>query len=127
MPDDFELDAVQLQGDDRYYTSSPWEPDVDALNAAIVTAESWLEKVIGTKIPWEPIRRVQSEATVAEWRESGVYLVQAEVERLLLRWSDDFIYLAFVRGVRLPIGVGTGREYSEHGKQRNPHRAPGPR
>lgn len=98
-PDNFELDVVQELGDDRYYTSSPWEPDVSALNAATVTAEGWLETVVGTKIPWEPLRRVQSERTVAEWRESGVYLVQAEVERLLLRWSDDYIYLAFVRGL----------------------------
>ena len=99
VPDDFQLDTKQEQGGDRYYTSSPWQPDMDALNAAIITAESWLESVVGTKIPWEPIRQVQSERTVAEWREGGVYLVQAEVERLLLRWSDDYVYLAFVRGL----------------------------
>ena len=99
LPDDFQLDAVQERGEDRYYTSSPWEPDTEALRAAIDSAEGWLETAVGTPIKWEPLRQVSSERSVAEWRELGVEAVRAEVERLLLRWSDDYIYLAFVRGL----------------------------
>ena len=99
LPDDYQLDAIQPVGEDRYYTSSPWEPDVDKLQAAIATAEAWLETAVGTPIRWEPLRQVSSERTVGEWRELGVEAVRAEVERLLLRWSDDYIYLAFVRGL----------------------------
>lgn len=99
VTDDFELDSIQEQGEDRYYTSSPWEPDADKISSAISRAEDWLEVAVGTRIPWEPLRRVQSERTVADWREHGVHLVRAEVERLLLRWSEDYVYLAFVRGL----------------------------
>ena len=98
-PDGFELDIVQPDGEDRYYTSSPWEPDLEALQSAIITAEEWLETAVGTPVEWDPIQQVDSERTVAEWREQGVHAVRAEVEQLSLRWSDDFVYLAFVRGL----------------------------
>ena len=99
LPGGFQFDFVEEVGEDRYYTSSPWEPDVEALRAAIVTAESWLGTAVGTPIPWEPLRQVNSERSLAEWRTEGVHAVRAEVERLLLRWTEDYVYLAFVRGL----------------------------
>lgn len=84
---------------DKYYTSTPWEVDEAKVNEAIRYAEDWLSNALGRRIPWDPIRAIHSERTLAEWRNTKIYLIKDQVERIGLRWSDDYIYLAFVRGM----------------------------
>ena len=86
-------------GNDKYYTSHPWEVDETTVNEAIRSAEDWLADALGRRIGWNQLRVVNSERTLTEWRDGKIYLIKDEVERLGLDWNDDYIYLAFVRGM----------------------------
>ena len=97
--DDIELDKVIELDEDKYYTSSPWKLSRSKVNEAIRAGEEWLADVLGTRITWNPVRTVNSQRGIAEWRSSNIYLIKDEVELLGLPWTDDYIYLAFVRGM----------------------------
>jgi len=77
----------------------PWELDSDKVDEAIRMAEDWLADVLGTRIGWNWVRTINSQRTLAEWRTEQVGLIQQEVELLGMPWSDEYIYLAFVRGM----------------------------
>jgi hypothetical protein len=93
------LNQVIQVGNDRYYTSTPWEVDEGRVNEAIRHAEDWLADALGRRIRWERLRVLNSEHTLAEWRARQIHLIKDEVEQLELEWNDDYIYLAFVRGM----------------------------
>ena len=69
------------------------------MDEAIREAEEWLATALSRRIPWNPVTRIDSERTLSEWRSGQIGLIRDEVEELGLPWTDDYIYLAFVRGM----------------------------
>ena len=91
--------TVTEVGEHSYYVSSPWEVDRERLARSVTEAEDWLAGVLGTRIRWgEPVR-VDSSRTMDEWRTGKIQLVEEVAEGLGMPWTDDYIYLAFVRGM----------------------------
>ena len=86
-------------GNDRYFVSSPWMVEGDKVNQAIVNAEQWLAEALGVRISWEGTRSIDSQRSLSEWRSQGIHLIKEEVELQGQAWTDDNIYLAFVRGM----------------------------
>ena len=99
MTDDIQLDKITELGSDKYYTSSPWKLSPSMVNKAIKAGEDWLTEALGTRFKWDRVRTVDSQRSIAEWRSSNIYLIKDEVDHLGLPWTDDYIYLAFVRGM----------------------------
>ena len=99
MAEDAQLDRVTEAGSDKYYISSPWELDSGKVDEAISVAEDWLADVLGTRIGWNAVRTINSKRTLTEWRTEQIGLIRGEVELLGMPWTDDYIYLAFVRGM----------------------------
>jgi len=91
-------ETAQLDGD-KYFVSSPWTVDVDKVNQAIEYAQNWLAEALGTMIPWKPVRTVGSQRSLSEWRSAGIQLIKREAELLDQPWTEDYVYLAFVRGM----------------------------
>ncbi len=107
-----ELGTVTEVGEDRYYTSSPLEVDGEKLAESVRDAEDWLAGVLGTRIRWgEPVR-VDSSRTVAEWRAGKIQLVEEVAAGLGMPWTEDYVYLAFVRGMG---GYAGGIAYRDGG------------
>ena len=96
---DVEFDKSVEVGTDTYYVSSPWEPGDRNVNDAIKIAENWLADALVTQIKWNPVRMIHSQRTVSEWRSRKISLIKDEVALLRLPWTDDYIYIAFVRGM----------------------------
>jgi hypothetical protein len=86
-------------GDDTYFVSSPWLVSGDKINQVIGDAENWLAEALGVRIAWEGSRTIDSHRTLSEWRSQGIHLIKEEVELQGQPWSDDHVYLAFVRGM----------------------------
>ena len=99
LTEDPRFDTAVEVGDDRYYVSSPWGLSMARVNDAIRYAEDWLATALGTRIGWNPVVLVNSRKNLAEWRSRNISLIREEVEELGLPWTDDHIYLAFVRGM----------------------------
>ena len=91
-------ETVQV-GNERYFVSSPWMVDGDKVNQAIVQAEHWMAEALGVRISWEGTRTIDSQHSLEEWRSRGTQLIKEEVELQGQPWTDDNVYLAFVRGV----------------------------
>lgn len=104
-------ETIQV-GDDTYYVASPWEVDTEKVDEAIREAEEWLATALSRRIPWNPVTRIDSERTLSEWRSGQIGLIRDEVEELGLPWTDDYIYLAFVRGMG---GYAGGIRYESGG------------
>ena len=90
--------AIEVNGG-TYYVSSPWELDLEKVNQAIVSGEDWLAEALGVRVPWEPVRLIDSRHTLSAWRSRSIALIREEAVQLGLSWTDDYIYLAFVRGM----------------------------
>ena len=90
--------SIQV-GNDTYYTSSPWEVNSLKVNEAIRSGEDWLATILGTRIHIEPVRLINSQLTLNEWRSRSIGILREEVAALGLPWTGDYIYLAFVRGM----------------------------
>ncbi len=99
IADGIQLNQVTQVGPDRYYTSSPWEPGSEKVNQAIRAAEDWLADALGTRIRWNQVRVINSQLSLSEWRSRNIGLIKEEVDLLGLPWTDDYVYLAFVRGM----------------------------
>lgn len=99
MTDDIQLDKITELDSDKYYTSSPWKLSPSIVNKAVKSGEDWLTEALGTRFRWDRVRTVDSQRDLSEWRTHNISLVKEEVERLGLPWTDDYIYLAFVRGM----------------------------
>jgi len=99
LTEEIGLDKSIKFGEDEYYTSSPWKLGTTEVNQAISVAEDWLANVIGRRIKWNQVRVIDSRRSLSEWRSQNIGLVKEEVELLGLPWTDDYIYLAFVRGM----------------------------
>ncbi len=105
LPDSFAFNQVQLvdktdeSGQDSYYTSEPWLVDMQKVAQAVTYAEGWLTQALGTPIRWEPVRTIQSQSSLAQWRSGKIYLIENEVKSLGLPWNENHVYLAFVRGM----------------------------
>lgn len=99
IPSDPPLDQVTSVGSDHFYTSAPWRLDEATIRAVIDFAETWLSTAVGTKIPWDTLRVVESTHTLDEWRDRRIGLLRSEVATLDLPWRRDRVYLAFVRGM----------------------------
>ncbi len=99
VTDDVEFDKATQLDSDKYYLSSPWEVSADKVNDAIRVAEDWLADTLTTRIRWNQVRLINSQRTVSQWRSGGIGLLKDEVDILGLPWTDDYIYLAFVRGM----------------------------
>jgi hypothetical protein len=99
-------------GDSKYYTSSPWQINETAVDEAIRFAEDWMAQALGHRIKWNPVKVVDSQRSLAEWRSGQINLIKDEVERLGFSWSHDYIYLAFVRGMG---GYAGGIHYQKDG------------
>lgn len=97
--EEISLDRTTQLGDDNYYVSSPWNLELEKVNQAIRGGEDWLAEALGTRISWEPVRLINSQQPLSEWRSRSIGLLRGEVEQLGLPWTDDYIYLAFVRGM----------------------------
>ena len=93
------LNETTQASDAQYYVSAPWAVDTDRVNQAIISAELWLAGALGTRISWSPIQAINSQHGVSEWRSGQIYLIKDEVELIGLPWTDDYVYLAFVRGM----------------------------
>ena len=83
----------------NYYISSPLELPITPINDAIGAAEDWLADVLGTRIVWTQVRIINSERSLSDWRSRNISLIRDETDILGLPWTDDYIYLAFVRGM----------------------------
>jgi hypothetical protein len=79
--------------------SSPWEVPEAPINEAIRAAENWLAEALGQRIKWNRVRVIDSQRSLSEWRAGQIGLIKEEVERLGWPWNDDYVYLAFVRGM----------------------------
>ena len=99
-------------GTDRYFVSSPWTVDGDKVNQAIVNAEHWMAEALGVRISWEGTRTIDSHHSLEEWRSRGIQLIKEEVELQGQPWTDDNVYLAFVRGMSGRTGGAAGRDGS---------------
>ena len=99
LADDAEFGSVIEIDGDNYYVSSPWEVDSSKVHQAITAAEDWLTGALGARIRWNPLRLINSQYSLSEWRTRTIYLIKDEVEHLGLPWTDDYVYLAFVRGM----------------------------
>ena len=99
MTDDIELDKTVEVGEDKYYTSSPWELSAKKVDEAVQAGEDWLTDVLGTRIQWNQVRLINSQRSLPEWRSGNISLIKEEVDSLGLPWTDQYIYLAFVRGM----------------------------
>ncbi len=99
LSDDIEFDSTAEVGEDKYYVSSPWELSSSKVNEAIRNAEDWLADALGTRIKWNQARSIRSQRSLSEWRSEKIELIKGEVDLLGLPWTDDYIYLAFVRGM----------------------------
>ena len=91
-------EATQV-GDDTYFVSSPWLVSGDKVNEAIVNAEHWISEALGVSIAWEGTRTIDSHRSLSEWRSQGIHLIKEEVDLQGQPWTDDLVYLAFVRGM----------------------------
>ncbi len=99
LTDDIELgNTVETDGD-KYYVSSPWELSSSKVDEAIKAAEDWLTNALGARISWNQVKLIESQFSLADWRSRKIYLIQDEVEHLGLPWTDNYVYLAFVRGM----------------------------
>ena len=98
-PDGIPLDQSVQVGEATYYVSAPWEVDLEKVASAIQSGEDWLAVALGVRIPWEPLRVINSQRTLTEWRARTIALIKEEVDQLGLPWTDDYIYLGFVRGM----------------------------
>ena len=96
---DVVFNETTLFGDDRYFLAAPWTVDGDKVNQSVRFAEDWLAEALGTRIPWQPVLTISSQRSVSEWLSEKIYLIKDEVELLGLPWTEDYIYLAFVRGM----------------------------
>ena len=99
LTEDIEFDKTAEVGTDKYYVSSPWELGEAKLNEAIRVAEDWLADALVARIRWNSVEVVHSQRTLAEWRTRQIGLIKDEVALLGLPWTDDYIYLGFVRGM----------------------------
>ncbi len=97
--DDVVFNETTLFGNDRYFLAAPWTVDGDKVTQSVRFAEDWLAEALGTRIPWQPVLTISSQRSVSEWRSGKIYLIKDEVELLGLPWTEDYIYLAFVRGM----------------------------
>ncbi|MFQ5874277.1 MAG: hypothetical protein ACE5JL_10815 [Dehalococcoidia bacterium] len=91
-------EEVQI-GNDIYFLSAPVEVPIDDVEDALKPAGTWLNDVLGATIPWAPLRRIASSRSLDEWRAQGIRLVEQEVRDAALPWTEDNVYLAFVRGM----------------------------
>ena len=99
IPDENPLNQSVEVGNDTYYVSAPWELEIEKVNLAVRSGEVWLTEALGVRIPWEPVRFINSRWTLSEWRTRSITLIKEEVDQLGLPWTDDYIYLGFVRGM----------------------------
>ncbi len=99
VTDDVEFNKSTEVDGDTYYLSSPWELSSDKVNEEIKAGDDWLAAALGSRIPWNPVRIIHSQNNVSQWRSVKISLVKEEVIGLGLPWTDDYIYLAFVRGM----------------------------
>lgn len=90
--------VVEVAGG-KYYTSTPWDIDRSKVDSALLTAEDWLSEALGRRIKWEQVRVIDSHRSLAEWRTGQIGLIRGEVESAGLEWTDEHVYLAFVRGM----------------------------
>lgn len=90
---------LTMIGADRYFLSAPIEVPRGQVQSALVTAKTWLDVMLGIDIPWAPLREIASNFSVVEWRSAGIGLLEREVREASMPWTDDFIYLAFVRSM----------------------------
>ena len=86
-------------GTESYYVASPWELSSAKVDEVIRRAEQWLADALGTRIGWNPVREINSQRSLSEWRSGQIGLIKEEAEGVGLPWTDDYIYLAFVRGM----------------------------
>ena len=93
------LNETTLIDTEKYFLTAPWIVDTERINQAVRFAENWLAETLGDRISWQPVMAVDSHLTVAEWRAGNIYLIKDEVDLLGLPWSEEYIYLAFVRGM----------------------------
>ena len=93
------LNEADQVGDESYYVSEPWLLDTDKVKQTIVFADQWLTQALGTRIPWVSLLTVHSHHSLADWRTKKISLIKEEVERHGLPWTEDRVYLAFVRGM----------------------------
>ena len=93
------FDKTTEVGADKYYISSPWELSSGKVDDAIRAGEEWLAEALGTRVKWNPVRLINSKRGLSEWRSLKISLIKEEVDNLGLPWTDDHIYLAFVRGM----------------------------
>ena len=114
LTDHFEFDTTTEVGADKYYISSPWELSSGKVDEAITKGEEWLGEALGSRIRWNPVRLINSRRALSEWRTGNISLIKEEVDHLGLPWTDDYIYLAFVRGMGGYAG-GIGYENSKAG------------
>ena len=101
-------------GADKYYISSPWELSSGKVDDAIREGEEWLAEALGIRVKWNPVRLINSKRGLSEWRSRKISLIKEEVDNLGLPWTDDYIYLAFVRGMEGYAG-GLRYEYGNAG------------
>ena len=99
ITDDIEFNKSTEVGGDTYYLSSPWDVNSDKVNKAIQAANDWLATALGTRITWNLVRTINSQRSISQWRSGKIRLIKEEVSLLGLPWTDDYIYLAFVRGM----------------------------
>lgn len=86
-------------GEDRYFISPPVEVPQKELQNAIVSAEAWLNGALEAVIPWAELIVLDSDYSLDEWRGQGIGLLEREVRNVGLPWTEDYVYLAFVRGM----------------------------
>ncbi len=91
-------ETVQV-GDDKYYVSSPWAVSRQKVNEAVRAAEDWLAAALITRIKWNDVRIINSDRRLSEWRSRKIEVIKDEVALLGLPWTNDYVYLAFVRGM----------------------------
>ena len=97
-------------GEALYFLSWPVELPRERVEAAIDSAKSWLDDVLGTELPWAPLERLDSKFTLSQWRSSGIELLKREIKDRSMPWYRDQVYLAFVRGMG---GYAGGTRYQE--------------
>jgi hypothetical protein len=93
------FNQVAQLGQSKYYVSSPWEVSETPINEAIRAAENWLAESLGQRIKWNRVKVVDSPRSLSEWRTGQIGLIKEEVGLLGWPWTDDYVYLAFVRGM----------------------------
>ena len=93
------LNETTQVGDDKYFLRDPWIADVDKVNQAVSFANNRLAEALGDRIPWQEVLTVNSQRSVSEWRSGKIYLIRDEVDLWGLPWTEEYIYLAFVRGM----------------------------